>query len=185
MAMSFFQKLRLGFRGWSRRRAEESRRKREEFLQRDTAWSKPAAQPAAATAAAKKVAGIDVDGLQVAYLDDSGQIEHYLDLQSGEVVEFPSAERARHGGVTAAPQRYRRVPTRDAGSEAADRDLFVAGLESPAARSALAAAIVAGELAGFRRVLSGDRTLERGWYNFKNDRALAAIEAWLREIGAT
>jgi Uncharacterised protein family (UPF0158) len=183
MAMSFFQKLRLGFRGWSRRRAEESRRKREEFLQRDTAWSKPAVEPVAA-AAPKKKTSIDVEGLQVAYLDDSGRIEHYLDLQSGEVVEFPSAERARHGGVTAAPQRYRRVPTRDPVSEAADRELFAAGLEVPAVRTALAATIAAGDGAGFRRVLSGDRTLERGWYNFKNDRALAAIEAWLREIGA-
>lgn len=183
--MSFFQKLRLGFRGWSRRRAEESRRKRDDFLERDTAWSKPAGAPTLPSVAETKTVSIDVEGLQVAYLDDSGRIEHYLDLQSGEVVDFPAAERAHHGAVTAAPQRYKRVPVRDAHSEAADRELFVAGLESSSARNALAAANSARDGAGFRRVLSGDRILERGWYNFKNDRALAAIERWLREIGAT
>jgi hypothetical protein len=32
----------------------------------------------------------------------------------------------------------------------------------------------------FRRALSGDRAMERAWYNFKNDRAIAAIEQWLK-----
>jgi hypothetical protein len=32
----------------------------------------------------------------------------------------------------------------------------------------------------FRAAIAEDRTLEKAWYNFKNDRANAAIDAWLR-----
>ena len=35
----------------------------------------------------------------------------------------------------------------------------------------------------FRSVLASDRNAERAWYNFRNDRATAAIEAWLKKLG--
>ena len=35
----------------------------------------------------------------------------------------------------------------------------------------------------FRSEIARDRALERAWYNFRNDRAIAAMEQWLREIG--
>jgi hypothetical protein len=73
MAISFMQKLRLAFRGWSRRREDDAKRKEQEFLQRNVTWAKPAA-PAPSQSVAKSALAIDLEGLQVAYLDDSGKM---------------------------------------------------------------------------------------------------------------
>jgi len=165
------QKLRLAFRGWQRRRDEAQ----QEFVAKNASWAPaqpgqrpltPAPLPASG---ARGAAAVDVEGLQCAYLDDSGRIAYYLDTGNGEVVE------ARDGEAYAEP-RYRRVPRRSAASDAADQREFVATVDSPM-KERLRAAKDAGE---FRRVLSEDRKLERAWYVFKNDRATAAIESWLR-----
>jgi hypothetical protein len=172
------QKIRLVLRGWSRRRQDEAQRREAEFLQRNTAWAPPAKAAPASVRPLTKSAAIDIDGLQVAFLDDSGQIAHYLDVATGEVVEFRSTE--SHPEITGDPARYRRVPTRSDESEAGDRRAFLEALEDERIRQRLAASA---DGADFRRLLASDRTAERAWYNFKNDRALAIIHAWLREIG--
>ena len=171
MAISFMQKIRLALRGWSRRREEQQA----EFLQRNVTWGKPAdAQaPTRHPLPATRSASIDRDGLNAAYLDNSGKIAHFLDVESGEVIEFGASESRPE--VTGDTARYRRVPARTSASEAEDRRAFVDALESPM-RDQLAAA----DEADFRRIIATDRSIERAWYNFKNDRALAAIEAWLR-----
>ena len=69
------------------------------------------------------------------------------------------------------------MPTRTLESEAEDRRLFAGALDPGKMRDKLAAALDPTE---FRRVLSTDRAIERAWYNFKNDRANAAIDAWSR-----
>jgi hypothetical protein len=164
---TLIQKLRLAFRGWQRRREESQR----EFVTRNASWG--SAPVAAATAPMKKELPSDIDreGLQCAFLDESGQIAYYLDIDSGEVVEV------RDGPALAAP-RYRRVPTRTVTSEEDDRRAFIAQLDPGESRDALARRVDAPE--AFRRVLAQDRALEKAWYNFKNDRAIAAIETWLR-----
>src|SRR3954447_26286307 len=107
---TLMQKIRLAFKGWNRRRDE----KQKEFLAQNVGWGKqpeapsPSRPPLAATRSSQ--AEIDVDGLIVAFLDDSGVISYYLDTESGEVVDV------RDGSTYAAP-RYRRVPPR---SEAVD-----------------------------------------------------------------
>jgi arylamine N-acetyltransferase len=156
------QKLRLAWRGWQRRREEAER----EFVAKNASWGAKPLTPAPLPA---KKTSVDLEGLQVAYLDDSGRINYFYDTENGEVVE------AREGETFAEP-RYRRVPRRSAASDAADRREFVASLEDSALKTALRAAKDAAE---FRRVLSDDRKLERAWYVFKNDRATKAIESWL------
>ena len=171
------QKLRLAFRGWNRRREEDTKRKQQEFLQRNTTWGAAAAtNVAAATAASRST--IDLEGLQVAYLDDSGKIVHYLDVESGEVIEFGAME--RRDDIAQKPARYKKVPTRNAASEEADRRDFAASLDPGAMRDRLSRS---GDAAEFRRTLGTDRKIERAWYNFKNERATKAIEKWLKEIG--
>jgi arylamine N-acetyltransferase len=166
------QKLRLAFRGWQRRRADAQK----EFVAKNASWGvgqAPSPVPAAQTGVSEPHSTVDLEGLQVAYLDDSGVIVYYLDMESGEVVE------ARDGEKYAEP-RYRRVPRRSSSSDAADRREFVASLDPSPKRDALRAARDPDE---FRRVLSEDRKLERTWYVFKNDRATAAIESWLAASG--
>lgn len=159
---TLMQKIRLAFRVWSRRREEAQK----EFVNRNTGWNAAAAPAAAAPREPEKA--IDIEGLTVAFLDDSGVIAYYLDSESGDVVDV------RDGATLDAP-RYRRVPQRSESSDAADRRVFVASHGS-LARSA-------GSAEDFRRALSADRSLERAWYNFKNDRVLKAIEEWLRKEG--
>jgi hypothetical protein len=160
------QKIRLGIRGWQRRREE----KEKEFLTRNTSWG--AAAPVVAAAPTKKRAfAIDMEGLTVAYLDDSGQLAHFLDTTDGEIVDV-----AMSASSTFPEPRYRRIPSRNANADADDRRAFIASLDASSARDALARS---SDADSFRRALSADRTLERAWYNFRNDRAIAAIEAWI------
>lgn len=163
------QKLRLAWRGWQRRREESQ----QEFVARNAGWSAatPAAAPVSKTVEASTTT-IDRDGLQCAYLDESGQIAYYLDIENGEVVDV-------RDGALLSPPRYRRVPTRTVTTEDADRRAFIAQLDAGERREELARRVDAPE--AFRRVLSQDRALEKSWYNFKNDRANAAIDEWLEK----
>lgn len=171
------QKMRIAFRGWSRRREEEAKRKEKEFLQRNVTWAAPAAPAQVAPQRSSKVA-LDLEGLQVAYLDDSGKIAHYLDLETGEVIEFGSGE--HRDDIVQKPARYKKVPTRTDVSDDADRRAFAASLDAGPVRERLARSP---DAADFRRQLAADRGIERAWYNFKNERATQAIAKWLKEIG--
>jgi hypothetical protein len=118
-----------------------------------------------------RVAPFDLEGLQVAYLDDSGQIHYYLDTLTGEVIEVRN--RPAPPG-----DRFQRVPSRPA--EIEERRAFVASLDASPAKERLVANLDSAE---FRRVLSEDRALERAWYNFRNALATRAIESWLQNLG--
>ncbi|PYQ62082.1 MAG: hypothetical protein DMF58_02690 [Acidobacteria bacterium] len=159
---TLMQKIRLAIRGWNRRHEE----KQQEFLKQNV-WSGGQAIPPVQSRQARLPAlHIDIEGLTVAYLDDSGQFHHYLDVQTGEVIDTREV---------LSDVRYRRVPSHE--SEADERRGFLATLDDSGARARLAAA------QNFRSELARDRALERAWYNFRNDRAIATIDQWLREIG--
>ena len=167
---TLMQKIRLAFKGWSRRRDE----KQKEFLAQNVGWGKqPEAAPSRSPLAAPRSPDkeIDVDGLIVAFLDDSGVISYYLDSESGEVVDV------RDGSTYTAP-RYRHVPRRSEAVDASDRKAFV---ESREVHEGVQRAAASRE--EFRRALGADRALERAWYSFKNDRVLRAVEEWLRREG--
>ncbi len=117
---------------------------------------------------------IDYDGLQVAFLGSA--LAHYLDLQTGEIIDLSFDAPAPD------LQRYRRIPTRTAESESEDRRVFVGNLPpSSATRERLTRAI--DDAMQFRGALSEDRAIEKRWFSFKNDRATAAVEVWLRDQG--
>ena len=171
MAVSFFQKIRLALRGWRRRREQQE----QEFLRRNTSWAPQPSAPQPAAVAAQKTTtnlrAIDLDGLQAAYLDNSGVIAYYLDADTGEVVEN------RDGEVLDAA-RFKRVPMRK--SEDDDRRAFIETVESPEIKLMLMRSVASPT---FRSVLASDRATERAWYNFRNSRATSAIEQWLKQIG--
>ena len=178
MAISFFQKIRLALRGWSRRREQEGKRKQEEFLRRNVKWGAqpapppPRVQVAGGSPASLKTIAVDLEGLQAAYLDGSGVIAYYLDVESGEVIET-------RDGATLDAARFKRVPPRAA--EIDDRRAFIETLE-PASSVRMLLMKSVGSPA-FRSVLASDRTTERAWFNFRNDRATKAVEEWLRKSG--
>src|SRR3954469_3028406 len=125
---TLMQKIRLAFRGWQRRRAESEK----EFLLRNASWGAPA-PVVAATPAKTRTFDIDMEGLTVAYLDDSGQLAHFLDTSDGEIVDVRISESASY-----ANPRYRRIPSRNANGDADDRRAFIASLDASPARDALA-----------------------------------------------
>jgi len=182
MALSFFQKLKMGFRGWSRRREQAAEQRDREFVAKSTSWVAPAVVDASAAVPKRAATAIfDLEGLEVAFLDDSGQMAHYLDVETGEVIEFLSQDSAQHPEISTDRARYRRVPTRDAKSDAEDRQTFPGTLEPSAVREALSR-VPASDAAAFRRAIAADRAVERRWYSFKNDRASEAIQRWLSEV---
>jgi hypothetical protein len=168
---TLMQKIRLVIRGWQRRREQNDN----EFVTRNASWG---AAPAIAPTVRKssRTFFVDTEWLTVAYLDDSGQLAHFLDTDSGDIVDL------RVTDLGANPQlqepRFRRVPSRSETAEREDRRAFAASLDASPARDVLARCI---DAESFRRALAADRTIERAWYNFRNDRAIAAIEAWLEE----
>jgi len=171
VALTFWQKLRVAFHGWQRRREDANAA----FLAKNAAWTGavPIAEKreTAAKAPPASRVKIDIEGLQVAFLDDSGQIDYYLDTMTGEVLELRNKP-APPG------DRFQRVPSH--GSETDERRAFVATLEDSPVKASLGRAVDSPE---FRRLLATDRTLERGWYNFRNAQATRSIEAWLRQLG--
>lgn len=186
MAISLFQKLKLGLRGWNRRRSESAAKQNEDFVARSTTWAKAAPAPETSR---NDVSGaktpVDLEGLQVAYLEGSGAIEHYFDVQTGEVVELRDLDEAERVRVTQAPARYRRVPQRNDETEALDRLAFIRTVEKQSVRQNLESALRGTDPAGaFRRALATDRAVERAWYNFKNQRAAEAITRWLADVRA-
>ena len=117
---------------------------------------------------------LDLDGLQVAYLGVA--LAHYLDLETGDIIDLPLEEDAPGD-----PERFRRIPTRTPESEEEDRRLFVEHMPLSLLRERLAALV--DDTNAFRLVLSEDRRIERSFFNFKNDQATRAIEQWLESEG--
>jgi len=155
------QRIRLWWRGSQRRREE----KEQEFLAKNAAWTAapPSASPQPRTEDRGPRPEFDREGLQAAYLDRSGVFLYYLDKETGEVVESREA---------LADNRYARVPTQ---SDDEDQRAFLRTLTLPQRAHVQKAA-------SFRAAIAEDRALEKAWYNFKNNRANAAIDAWLAGV---
>ena len=117
---------------------------------------------------------IDREGLQVAYLGVA--LAHYLDLDSGEIIDQPLDDEPP-GSET----RYRRIPTRTAESEDEDRRLFLELKQAAPLRDDLAGCVH--DAAAYRQTLAADRRVERAFFNFKNDQASRAIEEWIAAEG--
>ena len=153
---TLFQKIQLAWRGWNRRRDEKNR----EFLAKNVAAPGGGGQPPPAVRTAEAaVLHIDVEALVIAHLDASQRTTYYLDTESGDVIE---------SNVALDGARYKQVP---AASHEDDRVAFLATLESSAHLQAADT---------FREHLAQNRKLERAWFNFRNDRAIAAIQNWLK-----
>ena len=117
---------------------------------------------------------LDLDGLQVAYLGVA--LAHYLDLETGDIVDLPLEEEP-----PGEEDRFLRIPTRTPESELEDRRLFVEKMPASAMRDQLGRTL--DDWNAFRHVLLEDRKTERQFFNFKNDQATRAIEEWLVREG--
>ncbi|HYR27917.1 MAG TPA: hypothetical protein VEU30_05595 [Thermoanaerobaculia bacterium] len=117
---------------------------------------------------------LDLDGLQVAYLGVA--LAHYLDLETGDIVDIP-LDAAAPGDES----RFLRIPTRTPESEDEDRRLFVEKLELSVMKDRLARLV--DDPGGFRAAISEDLRVQRQFFNFKNDQATKAISSWIEAEG--
>jgi len=120
---------------------------------------------------------LDLDGLQVAYLGVA--LAHYLDLETGDILD-QSLDDDPPGDSS----RFRKIPTRTPESEAEDRRLFVERMDARSPMRDQLAELI-DDSQGFRAKLAEDIYVQKKFFNFKNDQATRAIEAWLEEEGIT
>lgn len=118
---------------------------------------------------------LDLDGLQVAYLGVA--LAHYLDLETGEIIDQPPDE-----DPPGDPSRFLRIPTRTPESETEDRRLFVEQMDRRMPMRGELAELIDDSQA-FRAKLAEDIYVQKKFFNFKNDQATRAIRAWLDQEG--
>lgn len=175
--MNLLQKMRLGLKGWLRRRSERAEGRRAAFLDRELRWERPAEAERPPEAGARPGPDLDWEGLQVAWLDRSGRIAWYFDPATGEVL------RAEEGSEPPGDGTFHLIPHRSAETDRADREAFTAGVEDARMKSELETANRAEEPdAAFRAALVGARELERSWISFRNARASRAVAEWVRGL---
>src|ERR1700682_56223 len=124
---TLMQKIRLAFKGWNRRRDEARVEAQKDFVTRNVGGGAPGApghaadKPSGQTLASDRAP--DMDGLIVAFLDDSGVIAYYLDCEVGEVLDVrdgsaldargaasPPRAPPHRGGRGRRPRRVHRLP---------------------------------------------------------------------------
>jgi hypothetical protein len=127
---------------------------------------------------------IDWEGLVVGFESRSQQITHFLDRESGDVVQVVEGrEPALHAELAASP-RYVALP-RDRGERGlGEMELFLAEVEDAKARAALRAALSEENPAGAYRALLMEHPREEAkFFQFKERRARERAEEWLESIG--
>jgi hypothetical protein len=126
---------------------------------------------------------IDWEGLVVAFESRSGQITHFFDRGTGDVVQVLERDAARHSAMSADP-RYVAVP-RDSGERSrGDLEEFVAMCDDAACRRDLSAALAAEDfVSAYRSALLRHPKEEARFFQFKQRRARERAEQWLTQIG--
>lgn len=127
---------------------------------------------------------LDWEGLVVGFESRSPQITHFLDRETGDVVQVVEArEPARHAELSASP-RYLALP-RDRGERGVgEMELFLAEVEDEKAREALRRALSAVDPAdAYRAALLAHPREEARFFQFKQRRARERAEEWLAAMG--
>jgi hypothetical protein len=127
---------------------------------------------------------LDWEGLVVGFESRSHQITHFLDRQTGDVVQVvETREPGRHAELSASP-RYLALP-RDRGERGAgEMELFLGEIEDEKARADLRAALGADDPASaYRDALRAHPREESRFFQFKERRARERAEEWLAQMG--
>ncbi len=126
---------------------------------------------------------VDWEGLVVAFESRSRQITHFLDRQSGEVIQVLERDAEKHSAMSADP-RYAAVP-RDGGERSrGDLEQFAALCEDPSSRRDLETALSTADfVTAYRAALLRHPKEEARFFQFKERRARERAEEWLSKIG--
>lgn len=126
---------------------------------------------------------LDWEGLVVAFESRSRQITHFLDRETGDVVQVLVRDAERHAAMAADP-RYTALP-RDSGERSrGDLEDFAASCEEAECRRELSAALADADPAtAYRSALIRHPKEEARFFQFKQRRARERAEEWLAAQG--
>ena len=127
---------------------------------------------------------LDWEGLIVGFESRSQQITHFLDRETGDVVQVvETRDPARHAELAASP-RYLALP-RDRGERGVgEMELFRAEVEEESLRREMTQALAGADpAAAYRELLMRHPREEARFFQFKQRRARERAEAWLASVG--
>ena len=127
---------------------------------------------------------LDWEGLVVGFESRSAQITHFLDRETGDVVQVVEArEPARHAELSSS-SRYLALP-RDRGERGVgEMELFLEEIEDEKAREELRRALSTARPAdAYRSALLAYPREEARFFQFKQRRARERAEEWLAAMG--
>ncbi len=127
---------------------------------------------------------IDWEGLVVGFESRSSLITHFLDRESGDVVQVVEArDPSRHAELSASP-RHLALPKDRGERGVGEMQLFLGEVEDEKVREALKTALSAPDPAdAYRTLLMEYPREEAKYFQFKERRARERAEEWLASMG--
>ncbi len=127
---------------------------------------------------------LDWEGLVVGFESRSQQITHFLDRETGDVVQVVETREPERHAELSRSSRYLALP-RDRGERGAgEMELFLSEIEEEKARTDLRTALGADDpAAAYREALRTHPREESRFFQFKERRARERAEEWLAQMG--
>ena len=137
----------------------------------------------------KRKLKVDLEDLCFAQEDSSYEHDHFLDLQTGELIfisDYMDSEESERlcDQIDEAPDRYEPLPKADSHEGYRDMEDFISTVRDDRLRERLEVAIN-GKVAfsRFRDVLTLFPSERERWFRFKDDRLKDRALEWLESIG--
>lgn len=127
---------------------------------------------------------LDWEGLVVGFESRSHQITHFLDRETGDVIQVVEArDPGRHAELSSS-SRYAALPKDRGERGAGEMELYLSEVENESARADLRRALTAGDpAAAYREALLAHPQEEGKFFQFKQRRARERAEEWLGSLG--
>lgn len=132
---------------------------------------------------------IDLDELRFAMEHSSYEVQYYLDLLEGDILQLAyglddDEMKKAQEQVEAEPERYEPVPDADPHKSYRDMEEFIATVQSTHTAELLAVAIQGkGAFGRFEDTLARFPEERERWFQFKNGRLDKRALEWLEELG--
>lgn len=129
---------------------------------------------------------LDWEGLSVAFAARSKLMNHFVDLQTGEVVaHLNGAPELREALELERQGRYVRIPKSTPDVDSVRCRDFAPKMESAAVRQKALAALEKDGPNGFREALIESPNDESAWFIFRDRRVREELKVWLASVGLT
>jgi hypothetical protein len=127
---------------------------------------------------------LDWEGLVVGFESRSHQITHFLDRETGDVIQVVEARDPDRHAALAGSSRYAALPKDQGERGVGEMRLYLEEVEDEAARADLRRALSGSDpAASYREALLAHPLEEGKFFQFKQRRARERAEEWLGSLG--